>query len=238
MKDKVLWVEDARALDPLEHQNAAKKNFEVIQKRNLDVWENFLDHLEIFVAVVFVVTEENITRVFRNITSINDYRMSSGQRLPLMLAILPASLLERSSIGFAKHACGVLPKLAPKDVFPFLRTLLDIQGDFEKHGTILWRPSLTGHPIIFGPMGLSMELSLSQLERRVWRELQENYRKIVFMDDIAVAAGCKPDEVRVCIQRIRRKFAQCAHKIGLPIAENEFIETIDGGYRLNATIRE
>jgi hypothetical protein len=237
MKQRVLWVEDARELDPLEHQNAARKNFEVVHKRNLEIW-NFWPHLADFVAVVFAVTLESSDRVFRNIQSINDHKISSGDRLPLMLAILPASLLERSSIHFQKHGCGVLPKLAPKDVFPFLRALVDIQDHIEKHGVIVWRPSLIGNPIVFGLMGLSMELSLSQLERRIWRALQENSRKIVFMEDIASAAGCKQEEVRVCIQRIRSKFDQCARKIALPVAGNEFIETIDGGYRLNATIRE
>lgn len=237
MQERLIWVEDARDLDPLEHQNATRKGFEVVHKRNLDLWQ-FEPHLRNFVAVVFVVTEANSRRVFENIKSINDYRMSTGQPFPLMLAILPASLLERSSIDFQKHGCGVLPKLAPKDVFPFLRALVDIQASIEKHGVIVWRPSLTGKPIIFGLMGLSMELNLSPLERQVWQVLQENSRKIVFIDDIAVAVGCKPAEVRVCVQRIRTKYDECAQGIALAVSGKEFIETIDGGYRLNAAIRE
>jgi hypothetical protein len=97
---------------------------------------------------------------------------------------------------------------------------------------------MTGHPIVVGPRALHAELRLKGLQRRIWSALRKQCGRIVFTDDLAEAARCEPDQVRVHIDRIRDKFVLCAQKVELAIDPEEFIETLDGGYRLNAQIHE
>lgn len=232
----VLWVEDSSEINQRNQENALTAGFSVLQKRNLDVWVDHLDHLQDYVAVVFVVTRANSDRVFRNIKAINDHKMDEGRSKPIIAVIPPPSFPTRANVDFSLLGCSVLPNLRADQVFPFLRVLVATQRVIDKRGTAIWQPLLTGHPIIVGLRGLPGELKLKGLQAKVWSVLVEECGRIVFTDDIAEAVNCDPAQIRVHVDRIRQKFAEIATEIGLPVQAEEFIETVSGGYRLNAVI--
>jgi hypothetical protein len=152
-REKVLWIEEERPLDPVDQEDAAKAGFDLMQKRSLDVWSNFLDHLDKFVAIVFVLTERNNQSVFRTIKSVNDHQVISDKHHPIVFVIPPIGLPDATRVDASPVACASVPKLSPKDVFPFIRTLLVIQEAIEEHRVVVWHPTLPGQEVIFGPMG-------------------------------------------------------------------------------------
>lgn len=234
----VLWVEDSREVNRTDQENALRAGFKVLQKRNLDVWENHLTHLDDFAAVVFVVTNANSERVFRNIKAINDYKMVVGHLRPIIAVIPPSRFPARATVDFSLLGCCVLPNLREDQVFAFLQVLIATQSVIDKRGTPIWQPALTGHPIVIGPRGLHAELRLKGLQQKVWSILAEQCGRIVFTDELAEDVGCDPGQVRVHVERIRNKFADCAQQVGLAVNRDEFIETMIGGYRLNAQIKD
>jgi hypothetical protein len=234
----ILWVEDSRELNQKDQENARSVGFNVFQKRNLELWQNYLDHLDDFVAVIFVVTRANCGKVFRNLKAINDYKMVSGHLRPIIVVIPPPSFSARAKADFSLLGCCVLPNLRPDQVFSFLEVLVVAHTAIDRHGAPIWQPNLTGHPIVVGPTGIPAELRLEGHQRKIWATLKKQCGQIVFPEDLAKEAGCDSNQIRVHIDRIRAKFAACAQKVELAMDPEEFIETLDGGYRLNAQIQE
>jgi energy-coupling factor transporter ATP-binding protein EcfA2 len=234
----VLWVEDAQEVNQTDQANALSAGFKVLQKRNLDVWENCMEHLDDFVAVVFVAANANSERVFRNIKAINDHRMVAGQLRPVIVVVPLPSLPARAKVDFSLLACCVLPNLRREQVFSFLEVLIATQAVIDKRGTLIWQPALTGHPIVIGPRGLHKELRLKGLQQKIWSMLAKQCGRIAFTDELAEEAGCDQSQIRIHIERIRDKFAECAQQVGLAVEREDFIETMSGGYRLNAQIKE
>jgi hypothetical protein len=234
----VLWIEDAREFNEKDRGNARTAGFNILQKRNLDLWENHLAHLDDFVAIVFIVTRANSPRVFRNIKSINDYKMASGHLRPLIAVVPPLSFPASAQADFSLLGCCVMPNLQADQVFSFLQVLIAAQVAIDRRGVAIWQPFMTGHPTVVGPSALHAELRLKGAQRKIWSALTDRCNQIVFTDDLAEAAGCNSHQVRVHIERIRDKFVACAQRVKLGVNREEFIETLDGGYRLNAQIHE
>lgn len=234
--DRVLWVEDAGELDQRDHTNALSAGFNIMHRRNLDRWANHLDHLSDFVAVVFIATMMNLKHVFANLKAINDFRMTSAHQLPTVAVFPPPDLPKTIYKDFLKYGCVVLSHIARDEVFGVLRCIRDNQAAIDDQGPLVWLRPFAGHPMIFGPTG-NDELKLKGMTRKIWEILCEHCGEVGFTDDIAEEAGCKREEVKEYIKRIRLRFAYCAGPIGLANDPKEFIETLSGGYRLNAVLR-
>jgi hypothetical protein len=238
MKDeRVLWIEDAGELNEKDRTSALSAGFDVMQKRNLDLWANYLDHLSDFAAVVLIVTRANLKQSFANLKTINDFRMSSARQLPTVVIFPPPDLPKTVHKDFLKYGCAVLSHIARDEVFKVLRCIRDNQTAIDDEGPLVWLRPFAGHPMIFGPTGNYRELKPKGMERKIWEILCEHCGEIVFTDDIAEEAGCKREEVKEYIKRIRLRFAYCSGCIGLTSDPKEFIETLPGGYRLNAVLR-
>jgi hypothetical protein len=237
-RETVLWIEDVGEFNERDREHARLAGFTVLQKRNLDLWDNHVAHLDDFVAVAFITTKDNSPRVFRNIKTINDFRMVSGHLRPILAVVPPSSFPACAQADFSPLGCCVLPNLRADQVFSFLQVLVAAQAAIDRQGVSIWQPPITGHPIVVGPNALNAELRLKGLQRKMWSALSGRCGQIVFTDDLAEEAGCTSDQVRVHIERIRDKFVACAQKVVLGVDRDEFIETLDGGYRLNAQVRE
>lgn len=236
-KKTLLWVEDARALNEQHLEDAKKEGFKVVHKRNLELWENFPEHLNDFASVVFKVTNHNYDRVIRSVLCINDHKQVSPYRRPFV-AVIPPPGIPGARTHFESLGCAVLKDFATEHIFPEVRRLLVEQAEQDMNGRVLitW-PSISGHPVVW-KNGINGEIEIENLlERKILRHLAEHHGEIMYPDDIAEAVGCERSEVKVYISRIRMRFTRSKPK-GLRMGGDQFIATIDGGYRLNAFFRQ
>ncbi len=91
---------------------------------------------------------------------------------------------------------------------------------------------------LIGPHGSGTFYLRNLRERKIVTELMSD-RRGFDMVDLAIAAGCEEDQVKVLIDRIRKRYDKVRKPLGICIPRTMFIETVDEahGYRLLATIR-
>lgn len=183
-----------------------------------------------------------LERTFRTVRHVNGYRFSPANAsfAPDIIVIVAARLAAGTVADLREQGCRVLPDM-PAAIAEELAILrVERQRALQRGVVLIWVPVPSCLPRVFlvGPSWRQEEMDLNARENRLLRKLASERRAFVSVD-LASEAGCKHDQVKVYVERLRAEYERCRQEVGVLLSKTEFIKSLgrELGYRLHARVK-
>lgn len=199
-------------------------------------------HLEGSEAVFLAASPGTLHSAFDAVHRVNAWRFSPDAPpiAPEVVVIATAYFPAGTVADFREQCCRIVYDM-PAAICEELAVIRVERQRLEQRGAaLLWAPVAGCLPRVFliGRNGRQSEMDLNARETRLLRKLASE-RRSFGQADLGAVVGCRQDQVKVYVERLRAKYERCRQEVGLLMYKNEFI-TSPGhglGYSLHARIK-
>jgi len=141
-------------------------------------------------------------------------------------------------LDFEDLGAIVLPPVPTMEQFLQSLAVADAAETRAMQRGVMIRLSGSTDPWINGAHGGAQQYELGNgRQRSIFFRLIASVAEAVPTEDLAAAADCSYEAVKIYVQRLRNRYEAIRKKLGLKISAFAFIEEVHGGYRLNVRIK-
>lgn len=195
-----------------------------------------------FEAIVVPASLRTLDSVFKTVHRVNEWRFSPAiVSLPPELVLVAVTRLPAGTVADLRNQCCRVVYDTPGQLSDELEVIVIERKRLRDKGVLLLVVEVAGSmPIVFlvGANGRQTQMDLNAREVRLLRKLGSE-RRAFDPRDLAGAIGCKPDQVKVYIERLKSEYDIRRKEVGNLLGTNELIKNPGRGfgYQLHARFK-
>ena len=157
---------------------------------------------------------------------------------PTVLLIVFQPLLDSVDADLRGLGCDLIFRPDAAQLLSRLRSEMAFRARARRRGVLIERITAFDWRLI-GPLASESFFLRNHRQRKLVAKLMSD-RRIFDITELAFAVGCDEEQIKVLIERTRKRYDEARLPTGICIPPKEFIETVDEahGYRLFATVRD